>query len=78
MLAEVLEVRRFTEKLLDLLLDRQLLVLLEVSSRELLLDSAQHLQRARVLHLLLLRVLVAINVRHARAVAWTPGAAGPF
>ena len=75
MLAEVLQIRRFAEKFLDLLLDRQLFVLLEIAARELLLDSAQHLQRARVLHLLLLRVLVAINVRHARAVAWSPGAA---
>ena len=79
-LAQVLEVRRLAEQLLNLFLDRQLLVFLEVATCQLLFNSAQHLQRARVLNLLLLNgVLVAVDVRHARAVvAWTPGAAWSF
>lgn len=40
MLAEVLEVSGLAEELLHLLLDRQLFVFLEVSARQLLLDSA--------------------------------------
>lgn len=76
MLAQILQIRSLAEQFLDLLFDRQLLVLLEIATRELFLDAAEDLQSARVLHFLLLRVLVAVNVRHAGAVAWAPGTAG--
>ena len=51
MLAQILQAGRLRQQLVHLLLHVQLLVALEVRSRQLLLDPCQHLQRPCVLHL---------------------------
>lgn len=57
MLTQILQIRRLLDQPLDLILHHQLLTRSKIPTRQLLLDTRQHLQRARVLHLFGFRVV---------------------
>lgn len=80
MLAQVLQIRRLPDEPIDLRVDVQLLLRLEVTAGQLLLDTRQHLQRARVLLLLGLRLVGPAGAgRHdAGPVTGSEGGFGPL
>lgn len=76
MLAEVLQLRRLHDELVDLANDVELLVGLEVATRELLVDAVEDLDGARVLALDLLDAVEDVAVDAGRAVGSGAGAGG--
>lgn len=67
MLAQILQIRRLTNEAIDLRVDIELLLRLEIAPSQLLLNTRQHLQRARILLLLGLRLIGATGARRRDA-----------
>lgn len=66
MLAEILQLRRLIDQLIDLIHDVELLVLLEVAPVKLLLHATEYLEGTLVLYLRLLLLVLVVAVDVAR------------
>jgi hypothetical protein len=74
MLAEILQLRRLIDQFVDLIHDVELLVLLEVPTVKLLLDTGENLEGPLVLYLRLLLLVLLMTVDVAR---WHSRRVGP-
>ena len=70
MLTQILQVCRFGQQLLDLLLNGQLDILLEVSTGELLLDASKYLQGSGILNFFTFAWDVLAAWRSTLATSW--------
>ena len=61
MLAEIFQLRRFNDELVDLVHNIKLLILLEVAPVQLLYDAVQNLNSSRILRLRILRAISAFG-----------------